>query len=150
MGTCNYHKENATKFYYAEPKDEEDEFYYYDLISNLQHELKAKDYEEIKEYDNDQSRPGRYFAINKFTVESNNKYMHIYIRAIARQGYHEGVNLDYEYSIEVESDNYWDNEVDLSSLPKGFKTLAKKAKAKLKKEAKALEKIFNIYANSCY
>jgi len=131
MGTSNFHNENATRIY-ADECDYEGA--YEDLVENVKYSLLAKDKDRKIEFtfDDDiilgtelRSFPARSIGTVYETFDFLNIDLEVQIIALARSGYYEGVNLDYEINIQANGTDYEDVTgliSDIQDYPDDFDT----------------------------
>jgi hypothetical protein len=146
MSTSNFYNKNSSKIYSCEILEDYD---LQDLTKNIQFELQKKGFSSISELDNQRNFGGEYVSEKRIDFENVNQSIYLLIRAVIRDGYYNGVNLDYDFEIKGEAINNYNNDFEINEkndldyqVAKGFKTLFKKAKKTLEKEILKLEKIF--------
>jgi len=146
MGTSNFYNKNSSKIYACQI---EEDFDYQDLVENLQFEFQAQEFDLINEFDNERNFCGQYITTKKIEFTNINQSIYLKIKAVVRNGYYSGVNLDYDFEIVGEGVNSYFNDFEINQkddldyqVERGFKTLFKKAKKTLEKEILKLEKIF--------
>ena len=159
MATSNFHNENASAIFAVQL---EHEFDYDDLVENLKSELNNDpDYVDYGKTDKHELRsfPSRTLGSIRKYVQYKDFYVEVCVTPVIRNGYYDGVNLDWnvDYLIngDVQYDNtdfYIDDIAHYGSMSKSKATkyakLAEKKAEKVKNQiVEKVESIFSDYSD---
>ena len=159
MATSNFHNENASAIFAVQL---EHEFDYDDLVDNLKSELNNDpDYVDYGKADKHELRsfPSRTLGSIRKYVQYKDFYVEVCVTPVIRNGYYDGVNLDWnvDYLIngDVQYDNtdfYIDDIAHYGSMSKSKATkyakLAEKKAEKVKNQiVEKVESIFSDYSD---
>ena len=159
MATSNFHNENASAIFAVQL---EHEFDYDDLVDNLKSELNNDpDYVDYGKADKHELRsfPSRTLGSIRKYVQYKDFYVEVCVTPVIRNGYYDGVNLDWNVDYLINGDAQYDNtdfyiddiahygSMSKSKATKYAKLAEKKAEKVKNQIVEKVESIFSDYSD---